>query len=215
MKLISSSEEDKRYEYEIEREGYSVKFTILNMGDYVGHKSRQWYEEAPDFWKTMFIDICSQEPKKNMEVEFLIDDKGDMLSVTLTDGNGVRRTRQYYNDSPNNTREREEALRGKGVSKVNGRWVQDIIYIPNVQDGDDDNIRLFYGQDSITYYYEEEKGCFVDENGEEIEAMPISDYELPEVLINAGQQVVDKVQSELGTVGKLVTNELGDEDIEL
>lgn len=62
-------------------------YTLVNMGNYVGHKNRQWYEESPDFWKLMFYDA------DDIHIEALIDDFGDYLRL-IADKADVRRILQ-------------------------------------------------------------------------------------------------------------------------
>ena len=67
----------------IYQEGNKI-YTLVNMGSYVGHRLRQWYETAPDFWKLMFID------EEKHHVEALINDNGDYISLIVEHGNTKR-----------------------------------------------------------------------------------------------------------------------------
>lgn len=180
MRLVSSSKDNKQYA--LDKENYSINFTLMDMGTYIGHRYRQWYETAPEIWKAMGIDIESKDPSKSIHSEFLVDDKGDLLRALIIDSNGIKRARQYYNDPLSRSKEDEEFYRGKGVSKVNGRWVQDSIIVPG-------NNPLGIGK---SYYYDEETGKFIDENGQEAPESVVSNFELPELLATAGKQVSEK-----------------------
>ena len=181
MRLVSNSEDNKQYA--LDKKDYSVIFTLMDMGIYIGHRTREWWMEAPEIWRTMGIDIEAKDPNKSIHSEFLVDDHGEMLRTLIKDFNGIKRVRIYHNDSPYNTKEREEQLRGKGMIKVNGRWTQDVVVVPRSNDV------LGIGE---SYYYEEESGKFINEDGREAPATIVSQFELPELLVTAGKQVADK-----------------------
>ena len=42
------------------------KYVFINMGDYVGYKTRQWYESAPDRFRLM---ICDQVQDDKIVIE--------------------------------------------------------------------------------------------------------------------------------------------------
>jgi hypothetical protein len=60
------------------------KFTFMNMGDYVGHDSREWYEEAPAFYKLMMYDEIHDNDK--LHVEALVDTLGNYQRILVDTG---------------------------------------------------------------------------------------------------------------------------------
>ena len=180
MRLVSNSEDNKQYA--LDKKDYSVIFTLMDMGIYIGHRTREWWMEAPEIWRTMGIDIEAKDPNKSIHSEFLVDDHGEMLRTLIKDSKGIKRIRIYNNDSPYNTKKEEEHLRGKGMIKVNGRWTQDVIVVPT----EDVSGRGEW------FYYDEESRRFVNEEGREAPATIVSQFELPELLVTAGKQVADK-----------------------
>lgn len=180
MRLVSSSDDNKQYA--LDKENYSMKFTLIDMGNYIGYRHRQWWQTPAEIWKTMEIDIESKDSEKSIHSEYLVDDNGRMLRALMTDSNGLRRVRSYYNDSSYNSKEEEERLRGKGMVKVDGRWVQDSIILP----GDNP---LGLGE---SYDYDETTGKFINVNGKEVPKTILSKFELVDLLIASGKQVSDK-----------------------
>lgn len=181
MRLVSNSDDNKKYA--LDKKDYTVLFTLIDMGIYIGHRNREWWMQAPEIWKAMEIDIEANDAEKNVQSEYLVDDHGAMLRALLKDSNGIKRVRMYYNDSPENTKQEEEHLRGKGMIKVNGRWVNDAIVVPT------DDAPLGLGE---WYYYDEESRKFINDEGREAPQTIVGQFELPELLITAGKQVADR-----------------------
>ena len=78
--------------------GQTYKVTMLDMGSYIGFRSRPWYAKAPEKWRAMSIDVTSPE-KEGLHYESLVDDLGDLSRVILkTDDNRISRIR-LYNDA--------------------------------------------------------------------------------------------------------------------
>ena len=67
-------------------------YTMLNMGSYVGNKSREWYEESPEVWKLMFLNEKAETGERK-HIEALVDDRGDYIRL-LVDSGGSRRVIQ-------------------------------------------------------------------------------------------------------------------------
>ncbi len=57
-------------------------YTMINMGDYVGHRSRNWYETPSPYWSLMFVDNES----KDLHMEALIDDTGNYIDLKIACG---------------------------------------------------------------------------------------------------------------------------------
>lgn len=180
MRLVSNSDDNKKYA--LDKKDYTVLFTLIDMGIYIGHKTREWWMQAPEIWKAMEIDVETNNPDKNIHTEFLVDDHGEMLRTLIKDSKGIKRIRIYNNDSPYNTKNEEEHLRGKGMIKVNGRWTQDVIVVPTED----------VSGTGEWFYYDEESRRFVNEEGREAPQTIVSQFELPELLVTAGKQVADR-----------------------
>ena len=63
-------------------------YTLVNMKDYVGSKSREWYETAPDCWRLMFYDEQKQDGL--LHIEALVDSNGYYSRIMVVEGN-IRR----------------------------------------------------------------------------------------------------------------------------
>ena len=64
------------------------RFTFVDMGSYVGHQSREWYEKVPSCWRLMFYD--EQKDDSPIHIEALVDRTGYYLRIIVSQGN-VRR----------------------------------------------------------------------------------------------------------------------------
>ena len=201
MELKESS--DKKKIYTMKKDSYSVDFTLSDMGSYVGKSSYSWYSKKPESWYTMNIDVTAKNPKKSMKCEFSIDQFGKDEKAIAVDSNGIKRIRMYYKDSPNKDKSEIEFYRGKGISKHRGKWVQDLISIPGANDFDRDN-----------YYYDEETGKFVNEDGKEAPKSIVANYGLMEVLEDARSQVLEKFLATKGKAAK-TPEELSDDGLSL
>lgn len=175
MKLINS--EDNKKTYQFEKDNYSIDFTLVNMGNFVGHRHHNFMDPVPEYWETMFVDINHVEDKsKNINSSFLISDSGHLLRLIMVDGNNNQRTRLFYPNDSRFSKEEVQYRRGNGISNIDGIWVQDSI-------GKADNI---FGP---SYYYDEETQQFVDQNGNIYpEKTPIANYELAQMITSAAQQ---------------------------
>lgn len=67
-------------------------YTMLNMGNYIGYKQRQWYEQSQDIWMLMSYD------ENNVHIESLIDDLGGYIRFIVS-SNGISRVVQLNNGS--------------------------------------------------------------------------------------------------------------------
>ncbi len=64
------------------------KYTMVNMGEYVGHAQREWYEQAPDAWRLMFYDEKTLDGILHMEA--LVDQYGDYSRFIIEQGKEKR-----------------------------------------------------------------------------------------------------------------------------
>ena len=175
MKLINS--DDKKKTYQFQKDNYLIDFTLVDMGNFVGHRHRNFMDSVPEYWETMFVDIRHNEDKsKNINSSFLISDNGHLLRLIMVDGNNNQRTRLFYPNDSKFSKEEVQYRRGKGISNINGIWVQDSI-------GKTDDI---FGP---SYYYDEKTQQFVDKNGNIYpDQTPIASYELAQMITSAAQQ---------------------------
>lgn len=63
-------------------------FTFVDMGNYVGHNSRQWYEQSPNCWRLMFYD--DNKADQPIHIEALVDSTGSYSKILLQSDN-IRR----------------------------------------------------------------------------------------------------------------------------
>ena len=63
-------------------------YTLIDMGIYIGHRSREWWEEAPKEWRLMFY-----EDEDGLKIDALVDDIGDYSRIIL-EKDDVRRVLQ-------------------------------------------------------------------------------------------------------------------------
>ena len=78
MELISEERGKKIY-----LDG-NKKYTMIDMGPYVGHMSRDWYIETPSVWFLMQVE------GKDFSVESLIDSNGEYIRLLAKTGNVTR-----------------------------------------------------------------------------------------------------------------------------
>ena len=64
-------------------------YTLLDMGAYVGHRSRQWYEKAPECWRLMFYDEKTEDGKI-CHAEALVDQFGEYTRLIIEHGSTKR-----------------------------------------------------------------------------------------------------------------------------
>ena len=171
MKKILDKENKK--EFLMEKDNYSVKFTVLNMGEFVGHKSRQWYESAKACWETMFINIVSQDPKKCLSGEFLIDSNGDFQRLLISDNSGNKRVILSIKPHYGIKEEEYEFYYGKGIHKEQNSWIQEM-YVEAL---------------GKSYYYDQSTGKYVDDAGNEAPETILTNKQLGNLFMRSGKNV--------------------------
>ena len=77
MELLKEEKDKKVY-----IEGNKI-YTILNVGNYVGYKYREWYEQAKEVWRLIFLD--EKQDDKIIHMEALIDDLGNYTRFLVDD----------------------------------------------------------------------------------------------------------------------------------
>ena len=76
-------ENDKKEKVLIDKyDNFVKKYVFINMGDYVGYKTRQWYESAPDCFRLMICDQF-QDDKIVSHIEALVDDSGEYSRIMV------------------------------------------------------------------------------------------------------------------------------------
>jgi len=89
---------DLKYEdgdIKIFSDGDNKKYTMTNMGSYVGYKSREWYEPVPEVWILTSYD----EKLDNGEIlhmEALVDDVGSYIRFLIDKGDKTRTIQMQY-----------------------------------------------------------------------------------------------------------------------
>lgn len=83
MELIDENNERKIYQED------NRIYTMVNMGDYIGHRSREWYQKGDDAWYLMFLDEY-QNNDKIRHMEALVDYTGRYLRFIIEQGNEKR-----------------------------------------------------------------------------------------------------------------------------
>lgn len=176
MKNILNEENKKTFL--MERGNYNVQFTLLNMGNYVGHKNRQWYESAKPHWETMLVDIISQDPSKCLTGEFLIDSNGDFQRLLISDNNGNKRIILSVKPHYGVKEEDYEYYYGKGIHKEQNSWIQEM-YVEKVPGELLDK----------SYYYDQTTGKFIDDNGNEAPGTVLTKKQLGNLFRNSARCV--------------------------
>ena len=83
MELVVENEKRKIY-----REDGKF-YTMLNMGDYVGYRNREWYQKPNDAWYLMIYDEIKDD-KKIAHMDALVDSSGYYSRLCL-EQNGERK----------------------------------------------------------------------------------------------------------------------------
>lgn len=180
-------DEEKRKVFLMEREGYSAKFTLLDMGEYVGYERRNWYDDVHEYWETMNIDIISENPEKNLKSEFLIDSNGRFQRLIISDTKGNRRIILAVHPNPGVKEEDYEFYYGKGIHKEDNNWLQEY-YVEGTM------FEMPFGKE---YYYDKNKGKFIDDDGEEAQNSILADKDLGKVFRSAAYDVAGKYNKAL------------------
>lgn len=63
-------------------------YTFIDMGNYVGYGSRQWYESPNSCWRLMFFDENKEESP--VHIEALVDTLGDYSRILVEQGDFKR-----------------------------------------------------------------------------------------------------------------------------
>lgn len=64
-------------------------YTMLNMGNYIGHASREWWEATPEDWRLMFYEE-ERGNGNNLLMEALVDQFGGYMHFWISLGNMKR-----------------------------------------------------------------------------------------------------------------------------
>lgn len=63
-------------------DGNNKFYSMINMGNYVGHRDREWYDSNPDVWVLMFYDE-KRTDGKTLHIEALLDDEGNYIRFII------------------------------------------------------------------------------------------------------------------------------------
>ena len=181
MKIIADNKDEKVLS--MEKNGYTVNFTLLDMGIYVGHMNREWYEDASPYWETMFIEVKSEDPSKCLKAEILINSNGGFQRLIISDNNGNTRVINslgfcYYED---------HRLRSRGNHSANHRELLNEMYVEKVP-GDVSDI-------GKAYYYDEKSGKFIDDTGIEAPDSILTNKEIGDLFRSAATSLSKQFRS--------------------
>ena len=73
MELIEDAEKEKVFQED------DTLYTMLDMGDYIGHRDREWYQKSPERWFLMYMD----KKDKSLHIEALVDDIGNYMRFVI------------------------------------------------------------------------------------------------------------------------------------
>ena len=142
-------------------------FTFMNMGDYVGHNNREWYEEGPVFYKLMTYDEIHD--KGRLHVEALVDTLGNYQRILVDTGS----ERRSFN------------TRGNFL-------VSDAVYLPEkAYVSFDHGTDLTQAAPNVNGYLGQEH-TFTNENGETYEG-PLKRDDIITAFINADRELLPSV----------------------
>lgn len=71
-------------------------YTLIDMGAYVGHRNRNWWENTPECWRLMFCDEKNND-NETFHIEALVNDSGDYIRF-LIEKDEVKRIINVTND---------------------------------------------------------------------------------------------------------------------
>lgn len=73
--------------------GDKYEISFIDMGIYVGHKERRWFQRPKSCWKPMFAEITTKEGNQ-IHYETLVDDQGRIMRIILEEA-GCKRVTQF------------------------------------------------------------------------------------------------------------------------
>lgn len=94
MKLVLDEDKKKVYVEEGEIDRY---YSMIDMGEYIGHSQRDWYETAPSNWFLMFYDEKDKNSQTLFHAEALVDQYGEYQRLILEE-KGYKRVMQLQGD---------------------------------------------------------------------------------------------------------------------
>ena len=173
--MIKIVDKKDRKDYLMEKKGYSVIFTLLDMGEFVGHENRHWYEEAEPFWTTSKIKVYSEDPNKRVNGSLLIDSRGRFLSLIIEDEEGNKRITILKEGVKGLTDDQYERLFENG--------------------GDDSNLLIEIYEEASEdhylkqYFYDKKKGQFIDSDGNVAKECILTNKDLSKLFRAAARNV--------------------------
>lgn len=94
MQLISQDDKKKIY---VEKGEVNKIYTLLDMGEYVGLKNREWYEKPTPYWMLMYYEELSSNNQKRFSVKAINDTDGNYMQLALEQDGIVRKIKLQNN----------------------------------------------------------------------------------------------------------------------
>ena len=94
MQLISQDDKKKIY---VEKGEVNKIYTLLDMGEYVGVKNREWYEKPTPYWMLMYYEELSSNNQKRFSVKAINDNDGNYMQLALEQDGIVRKIKLQNN----------------------------------------------------------------------------------------------------------------------
>lgn len=116
MNLVLDEKEKKIYKEAGEIDKY---YSMLDMGSYVGHQNRNWYDTNPSNWYLMFYDEKTKGQQTLFHAEALVDQYGEYTRLILEE-KGYKRVMQLQGEFVTSDivyDNRNESLDGAWVGK--------------------------------------------------------------------------------------------------
>lgn len=176
--MIQVLDEKSKKEFLMKKANFEVKFTLLDMGEFVGYRSREWWDTVKPYWETMFVEVTSQDPNKCLRGEFLIDSDGSFQKLLISDKNGNARI--IFSIQPLYGRKKQdyEFYYGKGIHKQGDSWFRELFVEKSSEDG--------LGKE---YYYDQSTDKFIDSEGCEAPKTMLTNRDLGNLFISSAANI--------------------------
>ena len=178
-------DEKNKKVFSMQKDNYTVNFTLLDMGEYVGYQNREWYDNVYPYWETMFIEVVAQNPDKNLSSEFLIDSYGKFQRLIISDCHGNKRVIRPITPHYGIIEEDYEFYYGKGIHKQQNQFMQEI-YVEETPG------ELFKSKE---YYFDKNTNKFIDKNGNEAPKSILTNLDIGNLFIDAAKNITNQFKS--------------------
>ena len=194
MKLNNKS--NNKIEYTMEKDNKTVVFTIIDMGEYIGYKTRNFSDPIPKLWTTMYIDIIGKNKPDKISGTFLVDSNGSLIQLSLKNQDNIQRVCNIFPYDYKSYAE-EQKLRGKSIIKVDDCWAVDSIIVPNV------NNQNKYFNFGHMYIYDRESKKYKDDDGMPLAPNNLTDEKLVQIFIELRKKMDYIFNLQLGKIGNI------------